>query len=85
MGGRILRLTWSLVKGERFPVQAPLALGNPSPFAKGQVRHRVRPPKSCILSISCTEVLLWFSRVEYIGIDMVMLKNGKVEPHIGKV
>ena len=27
-GKRIQRLTRSLVKGERFPVQAPLALGN---------------------------------------------------------
>ena len=41
MEERILRLTRSLVKVERFPVQAPLALGNLSALTKDLVNLRM--------------------------------------------
>ena len=50
--GAFWRLTWSLVKGERFTVQAPLALGNLSLLLKAKSASEGVPPEPSVAPIS---------------------------------
>ena len=62
-------------KGERFPVQAPLALGNLLPFTKGQVSFRVC---FCKTRYSPNQLGSSFTVQVILGINMVMLIWHKV-------